>query len=96
VSLPIPDNVVEAHARTRWDREAQGIGNGGLWDDAPFEAKESALVESEQDLQAALAEFGTTVEHKGSFFPAKRAGIREYRDTHRRLVTAWTPVDGDS
>lgn len=44
-------------------------------------------------IHAFLAAEGFTVDRQGRFFPAKRKGIMEHRDTHHRLVGEWRRID---
>lgn len=36
---------------------------------------------------------GFEVEKRGSYFPSKRIGIMEHRDTQQRLVSDWKPIN---
>ncbi len=50
------------------------------------------LKDAEEIAEVVLKAEGFEVEHRGSFFPAKREGIMEHRDTHQRLVSPWRPL----
>lgn len=78
--FPIPEDVIEAFVREFWASVILAEPEG-----EPFEAA----------FQAALKKWGASVEH----LTPEQAFHNPYRlghVPHWRLVTAWTPGDGDS
>lgn len=98
-TFKIPNNVREAVAKAICDDDARRYDDPQeTWDNFLPDAPELNEYRSNADvaIQACLKEWGAHEEHRGRMFSSeKRKGILEHRDTERRLVFLWEPVEGD-